>query len=200
MDIGRPESGNIVPMAAGFEASLAVVALGLGWLLGIKPLETLTWAPDSLGWGIAAALPLFSVLWLMVRFPWGPFRDLLRIVDELVVTMFHRATLFELAMISLMAGIGEELLFRGVVQTALSQWTGSEIAALIVSGVLFGVVHSVTRTYTVLATLVGIYLGWLWLVTGNLLAPVVTHAVYDFGALWYLRRTSKRRTHFQSVS
>ena len=40
-----------------------------------------------------------------------------------------------------------------------------------------------------MAAVVGIYLGLLWLATGNLLVPIVTHGVYDFAALvWLLRR------------
>jgi len=58
----------------------------------------------------------------------------------------------------------------------------------ILASVLFGVVHSITPTYAVVAALVGAYLGWLWLWRDNLLAPIVTHAVYDFVALAYLTR------------
>ena len=193
MDRQPPLPGNIVPMAAAFEASLAVVAVALGWLLGTRPLDTLTWEPAALAWGLAATLPLFVVLWLMVRFPVGPLGNLVKIVDELIVTMFDRATLLDMAMISLMAGIGEEFLFRGVVQAGLVRLTGSQWIGLIGAGVLFGLIHSITRTYAVVAAVVGVYLGWLWMATGNLLSPVVAHAVYDFGALWYLRRTAGLR-------
>lgn len=187
-----------MPMAAGFEASLALVALGLGWLFNTHPLATLTWDPLAVAWGFAAALPLFGLLALMVWFPWGPIGNLLRVVDDMVLTMFQGASLFDLAMISLMAGIGEELLFRGVVQAGLVRLTGSQLAALVGAGVLFGLIHSITRTYAILAGAVGIYLGWLWLATGNLLAPILAHAVYDFGALWYLRHTTRRRTDPQA--
>ena len=37
-----------------------------------------------------------------------------------------------------------------------------------------------------LAGLIGLYLGWIWLASGNLLTPMVTHGVYDFLALAYL--------------
>ena len=37
-----------------------------------------------------------------------------------------------------------------------------------------------------LAGLIGLYLGWLWLAVGNLLVPIVVHALYDFVALMYL--------------
>jgi membrane protease YdiL (CAAX protease family) len=33
-----------------------------------------------------------------------------------------------------------------------------------------------------------LYLGWLWLASGNLLAPIITHGLYDFLALAYLTR------------
>ena len=40
----------------------------------------------------------------------------------------------------------------------------------------------------IIAALIGAYLGLLWIWTGNLLTPMVTHAVYDFVALVYFLR------------
>ena len=53
----------------------------------------------------------------------------------------------------------------------------------------FGGMHAITFSYVVLATLVGVYLGcvWLW-ADHNLLAIVITHALYDFIALLWLLR------------
>jgi len=42
--------------------------------------------------------------------------------------------------------------------------------------------------YALLAGVVGLYLGGLYLLTGNLLVPIVVHALYDVVALGYLRR------------
>jgi membrane protease YdiL (CAAX protease family) len=53
--------------------------------------------------------------------------------------------------------------------------------------------HLVTKTYAVIATLIGAYLGVLWLATENLLAPITTHAVYDFVALVYFLRAHVRQ-------
>lgn len=193
MDQEPTGTRDVIPMAAGFEAALAVVALLLGWLLGVDPLATLRGELGAAVWGLVGALPLFALLWLMIRYPRGPLADLLRIVDELVQTMFRNARLRDLAVISLMAGIGEEMLFRGIVQTVLADWTSSPLAGLIGTGILFGLVHSVSRAYAVIAAAVGIYIGCLWLATGNLITPVITHAAYDFGALWYLQRTASER-------
>ena len=65
---------------------------------------------------------------------------------------------------------------------------------MIVLSLLFGLAHALTRTYAVLATLVGFYLGFLFWLTGNLLAPILAHAVYDFVALVYLVGTTPRRS------
>jgi membrane protease YdiL (CAAX protease family) len=58
----------------------------------------------------------------------------------------------------------------------------------VVASVLFGLVHAITRAYVVIAALFGAYLGWLWLVTGDLTVPIVVHALYDFLVLVYLMR------------
>ena len=73
-------------------------------------------------------------------------------------------------------------LFRGVVQTALLDRLPAW-AAVAATGVLFGLAHFLSLSYALLASLVGAYLGWLHLATGNLLAPILTHALYDFVAL-----------------
>lgn len=185
---------NVVPIAAGFEASLAVVAIGLGLILGVNPLESLTWDPWAVFWGLLAAAPLFLVLWLIVRFPVPPLRDLVELVDQFLSDALRGATLRHFALISLMAGIGEEVLFRGLAQPFLGDLAGSRFVGLTAAGILFGLVHWVTPSYAVLAGMVGVYLGLLLIVTGNLLAPIVCHAAYDFLALWYLQLTAPNRS------
>jgi hypothetical protein len=65
----------------------------------------------------------------------------------------------------------------------LPAWLAVGIAAL-----LFGAAHWLTMSYAVFAALIGVYLGILFLVTENLLAPAVTHALYDIVALSVLVR------------
>jgi hypothetical protein len=87
------------------------------------------------------------------------------------------------------AGISEEILFRGVIQPWLEVSWGLT-AGLLLSNVLFGLVHSVTPLYSVLAGLVGIYLGVMMDIQGdrNLLTPIIIHALYDFLAFLALMR------------
>jgi membrane protease YdiL (CAAX protease family) len=97
----------------------------------------------------------------------------------------------QLAIVSLAAGLGEELLFRGLVQAGLSNLIGGEYGpwiALAIAAALFGVCHWLNTTYAILATVAGLYFGLLLLWTGSLWTPIVAHAAYDFVALIYLVR------------
>ena len=88
--------------------------------------------------------------------------------------------------IGLAAGFGEELLFRGVFQYGLVEQLDVPLAAGIgVTAIVFGLLHAVTPLYIVLAALASVYFGSLYAAYGNLAIPIVTHAVYDIGALVY---------------
>ena len=188
-----PQHSPPVATVIGFEAALVPTALVLGWLVGVEPLQTLVWSQHDLLWGLVATLPLFLGLWMMLKVRRGPLARLITVLDRSIIQWLRDAQWWELAILSAMAGIGEELLFRGLVQQGFDKWTENPLLALVVSSVLFGLMHAVTRTYAVLATLVGLYFGYLWLATGNLLVPIIAHGVYDFGALLWLISTAKHR-------
>ena len=170
------------------EASLAPLALGLGWLLGTPPLARFAWSGRAAAMGVVAAVPMLVLLALSLRWPIGPLRRIRRFFDAEVRPVLGDRGPGDLALISLAAGVGEELLFRGVIQAALSRWLGTW-AGLGVASLLFGLVHSITPAYAVIAALLGIYLGGVWMVSGNLLTVIVAHALYDFIALRLLLAT-----------
>ncbi len=179
---------NVVLVAVAFEGGAGVVALALGWLMGQPPLETFDWTSAAALWGLLAILPLLVGMFVVARQRRGPLAHLTRFVRDVVVPLFRDCTLAELALISIAAGVGEEMLFRGVLQGVATRWLGSPTAGLVLASVIFGLAHPLTRTYAVLAGIIGMYLGGLWLATGNLLTPIVTHAAYDFIALIYVVR------------
>ncbi len=153
----------------------------------MPPFGTFRLDANAAGYGIAATLPLLGLLRWCLRTEWGPMRRLVNLVEEHLTPYLAGASAWGIVLVSLMAGIGEEVLFRGVIQAGLADrlpaWLAVGIAAL-----LFGVVHWLTMSYAVFATLIGVYLGILFLVTDNLLAPAVTHALYDIVALSILVR------------
>lgn len=183
-------------VAAAFEGGLVVAALAAGWALGQPPLETFHWEWSAAAWGCAAALGPLALLWLCLRSRWRPVERLVEVVDRLILPLFESCGPRELAIIAFLAGLGEEMLFRGVIQAAAADWVGGDAgvaAGLLVAAFLFGLAHLITPAYGLFATLIGLYFGLLWLWTGNLLAPITAHAVYDFLALLYLGRRHRAR-------
>lgn len=198
MNDQAPRPSNIAVSAVLFESLLAVAAVVVGAALGFSPLERLPLSREALpemaraaGWGLLATLPLFAGLGLLERLPLRPLVRVRSVVDQFVKQLLQGTSLLDLALLSLMAGVGEEVLFRGLIQAGLAHWMGGTQGvwiAIAVASITFGLAHAITPTYAVLATLIGAYLGWLFVATDNLLAPIIAHAVYDFGALVYYSR------------
>lgn len=172
-------------LALSFEGGLALLAALVGWPTGLLTAASVRWDARAAGTGVLAALPLFLFFLLAAHWPTGPLRRIRAILDELLLPLLRPCTIADLALISLLAGVGEELLFRGILQGALARWLpfGPSLA---LASVVFGLAHLITPTYAVIATAIGAYLGWLWQFTGDLLCPIVTHALYDFLGLVYL--------------
>ena len=183
---------RIVWLAAAFEGGLALLALGLGWLPGVQaPLPKIHWIARDAAWGIVGCLPLLVIFFICVRWPVGPLVRIKQLSEEFIRDWFSSCTLLQLALISLLAGIGEEMLFRGVIQDTLTAWT-NPLTGIVLASLLFGLMHPITPFYIILAALMGAFLGWIFIITENLLPPIITHGLYDFLALTYLTRVGSR--------
>jgi membrane protease YdiL (CAAX protease family) len=165
-----------------FEAGLAPLALALGWALGQPPLAAFAWDAGAALDGLVAAGPMLVVLAASVRWPVGPLRRIKDFFDRELAPALRGCGWPDLALISVAAGVGEEMLFRGVIQGALARALGP-VAGVAGAAALFGLLHPVSTAYVALAAALGAYLGAVWLATGNLLTAIVAHAVYDFIAL-----------------
>lgn len=177
-----PAGRSIVLFGILIEGSLAGLAWVLGWVVGQPPLEHCEADWNSVLLGVVAALPLLVVFVVSQRSRWAPFARIRKFFDDVLRPLFADASLLDLALISLAAGVGEEMLFRGVIQAALARWLGTA-AGVALASVLFGLLHPITPTYALIAGAMGAYLGLIWLGTGNLLVAIVAHALYDFLAL-----------------
>jgi membrane protease YdiL (CAAX protease family) len=137
--------------------------------------------------GLLATLPMLVVFWLLVNSNWPMMRQLREQVQWLIDQMFPSRSLAQFATVAVLAGVGEELLFRGAVQSILANWT-TPVIGLIITGLLFGLAHALSKLYFLFAVVVGVFLGWLTLRYNDLVAPMVAHGLYDFLALTYLSR------------
>ncbi len=190
MDKTQISLENFFKRACYFEASLILVSIVLGWVVDVNPFEHIHLSENAVIYGLFGTLPLILIFLAMEHMPIPSVQKVRQIlIDTLGPSMqgYHWADLFVLSAI---AGISEEILFRGVFQPWMEGLWGMN-AGLIVSNLLFGLVHAITPLYAVLATLVGIYLG-LFLDYGgerNLVTPIVIHALYDFLAFLAIMKT-----------
>jgi Type II CAAX prenyl endopeptidase Rce1-like len=94
--------------------------------------------------------------------------------------------------LSIVVGVGEELLFRSVLQSLLQRFTSVPIAVAI-SAAVFGALHTVSPMYAVKADLTGVYFSFLWGKTNNLAVPIISHALWDAFVFMFCRNEIKEQ-------
>lgn len=166
-----------------FEGAMIGIAGLLGGWLGVHPLTELHWTPPGFAWGVACTGPLLIVFAISYRYPLGGLRQIKQILLETLGPSLAACTWYDLLLLGAVAGISEELLFRGVLQPAMG---------LVGSNIVFGLVHAVSPLYALLAGGIGLLLGWQLNESQNLLAPIVTHSLYDFVAFLVIARDARR--------
>lgn len=156
---------------------------------------------DSIQAGFLATLPLFALAAILdVVEKYVPaLEDVSKATQRSVLALMGGerqlgAAIVIALVLGAAAGIGEEMLFRGVLQSELSNNMG-ELLALGSSAVIFGALHAVTPLYAFLAGLASLYFGELYIQYHNLAVPIVCHGIYDVGALvaahWQVSGMSK---------
>jgi len=92
--------------------------------------------------------------------------------------------LLNFLMIAILPAIGEEFLFRGVIQHLFSQWFRNGHAAAIITAFLFSFIHF--QFFGFLPRfLLGLYFGYLLLWSGSIWVPVIAHLVNNGLAVFY---------------
>lgn len=172
----------------GITAILLLLVAKAWQYLGSVALFPLTFSVEAvlIGLGIAGGIILASSLIYKV---WPAYRESAQYYLNLVLKPL---ALPDSLWLGLLPGLSEELLFRGVMIPAL----GSGILAVIISSLLFGVLHlggAQQWPYGVWATAVGLMLGSVMIVTGNLLIPIIAHIMTNFvsGLLWKLENSDQ---------
>lgn len=84
--------------------------------------------------------------------------------------------LFNLLIMALIPAIGEEFIFRGILQKALTRWFRNAWLALLLASVIFSAIH--LQFYGFLPRLVlGLLLGYVFMVSGRLWLSILIHFV-----------------------
>ncbi len=182
-------------MAVVVEGGLAIIAVLLAWLFHVSLRDLFppfgTPLVSAIVRGLLATLPMLVIFWLLVNSSWPMMRQLREQVEWLIGEMFPTGGIAQFAMVAILAGVGEELLFRGTLQTKLGDWT-TPVIGLVITSLLFGLAHALSKLYFLFAVAVGGFLGWMTWKYNDLVAPMIAHGLYDFLALTYLSRRRPR--------
>jgi hypothetical protein len=172
----------------------ALAALGAGaviFLESVPPLEGDLGLWGNLIWTVALTAPVLLLGVITYLKPPPGMRVLRTLLDQIMVH-FQALKIRDVAFISIMAGLGEEFFFRGALQTMAIDWLGP-VVGILVASLIFGALHALTPAYFVVASLMGIYLGTIYYVTGSLILVILIHAVYDFALLTFILKRFRAR-------
>jgi uncharacterized protein len=188
----EPLSRNQILIFMGITAMVLMAIAKIWQKLGRVPLLPVQFNTQALFWSLGLAAGITIASSIIYRF-WPAYRRSADIYLEMVIKPLEWT---DLIWLGLLPGLSEELLFRGVMLPAL----GLNLVAVLVSSVLFGVLHLSGNgqwSYVVWAAIVGFALGYCALVTGNLVVPVVAHIVTNLvsGLLWKVKYWQKQQTN-----
>jgi membrane protease YdiL (CAAX protease family) len=130
--------------------------------------------------GLAAGL---SALVIIMTYVLGTFVTPFRHLSEELRGFLGDLTVEESLMVAAFSSIGEEFLFRGVLQAEVG-W----IAAAIFFAALHFVPNRRFIAWPLFALVVGLMLGWLYDFTGNLWAPIIAHFLINFVNIYLMTR------------
>ncbi|WP_138416901.1 CPBP family intramembrane glutamic endopeptidase [Aquibacillus sediminis] len=95
--------------------------------------------------------------------------------------IFQNLSIIEIIIICLFIAIAEEMLFRGVIQTTFGY---------VIASFLFAIVHIRYLYKPILfisVVALSFYLGYIYMITSNLLVPIIAHFTIDVLLGWIIR-------------
>ncbi len=96
------------------------------------------------------------------------------IIESITVNMTPLAFLISFLVVAVLPAVGEELLFRGVIQTEMVRALKNPHIAIWITSILFSALHFQFLGF-VPRMFIGAFLGYLYYWSGNLWVPVLAH-------------------------
>ncbi len=176
-------------------------ALFFAWLARWRWAQTFSWRPTRLGVLGGAALvgiglaPWINLLSGLQQMFWPRDPESARMEAELMVPALAQHPVLVIVTVGLLAGICEELFYRGPLQTAflrrLPPW-----GAIVITALLFAGIHLDLHGMA-LRALLGMFLGWIVWRSASIFPAMLAHGLYDSTALalaaWTIRRHGAER-------
>lgn len=168
---------------------VSVVVLVLAWkYVGPLLAELQGWLPleSGLVWGIlTGAVVSFSALTVVGILSARKSPDDLATLGDVAAMLPRNRQELRLGwLLSLNAGVSEELMFRLAMPALVYGATGSAIAAVAVPVLLFGFLHVYQGVAGVIGTtLIGGLFLLSYVATGSILVPIILHVLFDLRSL-----------------
>jgi membrane protease YdiL (CAAX protease family) len=172
---------HFLKLATWFEGSMILLAYGLGWMVSIDPFAQISLSLLPFALGLLGTIPLYLLFAFLYSFPLQDMQTIKQFLMEKLGPFLSSCRWTELLYLGLLAGISEEILFRGFLQAWFEREWGW-LGGIVFSNLIFALVHWITPLYGLLAGLTGVYLGLALDFTNdrNLLIPITIHVIYDF--------------------
>ena len=153
------------------------------WLVGTRVggAQAVGLVPLPLGelaaWSIGLTLGALAIILVFRQLAEWTGMEESRLLRDLMPRTRQEKAVF--AVLSLAAGVCEEVAYRGYAMTALSPLLGS-VGALALTSIVFGVLHGYQGWVgTVRTALMGGLLGWGFLAAGSIWPPIIAHTAID---------------------
>jgi uncharacterized protein len=132
------------------------------------------------GWNMALKIPeALSGLEEMMR---NSEENAARLTEAFLMKPDAGSLAMNLLMVGILAALGEELFFRAALINILQSWFRNRHLAVIISALLFATLH--LQFFTFLPRfMLGIILGYVFIWSGTVWIPFITHMVYNSTAV-----------------
>ena len=186
----------------------------LGWFFGGNSFNYLK-LDKTIGWGTIAltavimisAIPLINLMaHLNAQMSLPDFlapveewmKETEKAAERMIETFLAADTVTDLMVniliIAVVPAIGEELLFRGVIQRLFSEWTRNHHAGIWISAIIFSAMH--LQFFGFLPrTMLGVLFGYMLVWSGKMWIPIVAHFVNNAMAVtvyYFIQRNQVR--------
>lgn len=131
---------------------------------------------------MVAAFPLVQLsLWINQQLPLPDWMMTMEdqtngMLEGLLIMNSPVELLFNVLIIAVLPALGEELVFRGLIQQSFRKWLGSPHVAIWVTAIIFSTIHFQFQGFLPRMFL-GALLGYLFYWTNNLWVPIIAHFV-----------------------
>jgi membrane protease YdiL (CAAX protease family) len=182
-DYPEMKQKELVSTVITVESLLFLIASAWGYFAHINPFISIRLNLSDITFAVLMAILLLIINFIVINIipKYIPvFKHLKEAYDE-ITPVAANVTFQGAFIIAVFSGFAEEFLFRGILQIQFG---------MIIAAIIFGVFHigsKKTVWYGIYAVLIGLYLGWLYHITGNLIVPIMVHCLNNFLALFYMR-------------